>query len=772
MAPPDDLSIRIRRRLRALSERTRYRLGLPEPNVGPVQIRPAFRHPIDLHQKALLVSRYRERFPDAALSEVAEAFRLAAHRFSFLGHTAKHGPSISWSRDPISGQEWGRGFSPDIAFRGPSRLGDIKLPWELNKHQYFFTLGKAAWLAEEPSLALEILRQIDHWIADNPYARGINWVSALEAGTRAVSWILAFPFYAEFCDAPWRQRLAASLGQHMLFVERHLSFGRFANTHLVGEAAALVVGGLFLDCSRSAGWAAKGIALLEQELERQVTSDGVHVERSVAYHRFFLDHYYLVESLLRVNGQGLSSRAQVILERMTAFLMDMSLPDGSVMSFGDGDDARGLWMRTDCTTDYRSLLALGAVLFGRSDFKSIAGGPTEELLWLFGDIGLHAFAELPMDLPRHNSVSYPDGGYDVMRGGWRVSDPVLAFDCGPLGHGPAGHGHADALSFQLFAKGYPFLVDSGTFSYNIDYAWRDEFRSTRGHNTVVADGLDQSVTTGRMSWGRMAKAHRHRWLTTPWFDLVDGDHDGYHRLPDPVTHRRVVTFIKPDIWLVWDCLRGNADHSLDVLLHLRPDCSVENDSNGNGVVLRSPDGAGLGIRMLDAEGATVLPEILHGSEACNEAWFSPTYGVRVPTRVLRLRRKSLNHCEVTTCLSTSTAITPVLIKHDNAFCMEVRRSEEQKETIVYRPLAGHLLKKENIQFDGEVLYSRETTGGPTIVWASGFRELVVENILKVHSLEKIESLVLEGDCCLVVRGSAHTSNVGVDACDGVKVTIR
>ena len=32
-----------------------------------------------------------------------------------------------------------------------------------------------------------IVRQIDQWIDDNPYQRGIHWISALETGTRAVA---------------------------------------------------------------------------------------------------------------------------------------------------------------------------------------------------------------------------------------------------------------------------------------------------------------------------------------------------------------------------------------------------------------------------------------------------------------------------------------------------------------------------------------------------------------------------------------------------------
>src|SRR5262249_14985559 len=168
----------------------------------------------------------------------------------------------------------------------------------------------------------------------------------------------------------------------------------------------------------------------------------------------------------------------------------------------------------------------------------------------------------------------PDGGYYVMRGGSKPSDPTLVFDCGPLGAGPAGHGHADALSFQLHAAGYQFLVDSGTYSYNLDYEWRDVFRSTEAHNAVVVDGLSQSNSDGRMSWSTKAQAHTRRWVTTTSLDLVDGEHDGYTRLADPVTHRRVIAFLKPDVWVVCDFLAGDQQHEFELPLHVRPDCAL------------------------------------------------------------------------------------------------------------------------------------------------------------------------------------------------------
>lgn len=770
--PPDHLLDRIQRRLRALHARARYRLGLPESDAGEAEVAQAFRHPIDLGQRQLLVKRYRDLFSNAVQTELGEATQLAAHRFTLLGHTVDHGERIAWSCDPVSGNEWERGFSPDILYRGPRRLGDIKLPWELNKHQYFFTLGKAAWLTDVSSPALEIVRQIDHWIDDNPCYRGINWIDALQVGMRAVSWIMAYPFYADYCDVSFRCRLARSLAQHMHFVERNLSIGRFANNHLIGETAALVAGGLFLDCQRSRRWLDTGLAHLEKEMGRQVAADGVHAERSIAYHRFCLDHYYLVSGLLSANGRSLPTATRRGMESMTEFLMDVLWPDGSAPAFSDGDDARGLWFRADAPSDYLSLLALGAALFARGDFKAVAGGLTEEVLWLLGIEGIDRFQGLPPGPPEHASAGYPDGGYYIMRGGWGATDPVLVFDCGPLGYGPAGHGHADALSFQLHAGGYPFFVDPGTFSYNLDYGWRDAFRTTRAHNTVVVDGQEQSVPGDRMSWKTMASAHCHRWLSTRWFDFADGEHDGYRRLPDPVTHRRVVVFLKSGFWVVWDYLTGNGRHDLEVLLHLRPDCTVDMGQGGTGFVLRSPEGARLHTWMLGGSGEAGCPEVLVGGEEERAAWFSPGYGKRVAARALSVRRKFVGQCALMTCFSTSNQISPAFMEQDGAIRVGMRRGGERAETFFYRVHADRPLEAEDVRFDGQLLYRREMAGIPQVLWASDFRDLSVTGLLEVRSPVPIESLVLEGGHCEVVVLPEHAAGLQVVAREGIRLVIN
>jgi len=719
----------------------RRRLRFPAPAPPAASNASSFRHPIDAASREQLVSAYRARFPAAAAAEIEEAARLASHRFTLLNQTFDFGDTIGWWRDPVSGRDWPASYAEDISYRGASRLGDIKLPWELNKHQYFVTLGKAAWLTNDRAPADEIVRQIRHWIETNPYKTGINWISALEAGTRIISWTLAYPFYREYLDQPMANRIARSLAQHCLFVEQTLSLGAFANTHLAGEAAALVAGGLFLECRHSRRWIEKGLAILEQEAERQSTPDGAHVERSVAYHRFFLDQYYLVAALLAANGRSLPPNTLAIVERMTAYLMAVLFPDGTAPAFGDADDARGIWLRADAPSDYRGLLALGSVLFGRPDFKFAAHGAAEDVLWLFGPSGLAAFDRLEARPPGPASKAFPDGGYYIMRDGWQPASPMLVFDCGPVGFGPAGHGHADALSIQLHAGNYTFLTDAGTYSYNLDYGWRDAFRMTRAHNTVAVDGQSQSIPGDRMSWARQAAASARAWTTTPWFDLVEGEHDGYERLADSVRHRRTVVFLKPDIWILVDTLTAAAAHEYELLLHARPDARVSLQPHTSNAVIASPAGQQLRIQTSSDQGVLPPFTILEASDREPAAWFSPGYAVRVPSPTLSVKATASGRCTLVTRL-TLTERDCVVNAGDSALHIHVPGPEPVD---LWWSSERCSLERGPARFEGRLLFQRTRNETVTSARAEQFTRLTLENLLDVTAAQPIAGLTYEAE---------------------------
>ena len=116
----------------------------------------------------------------------------------------------------------------------------------------------------------------------------------------------------------------------------------------------------------------------------------------------------------------------------------------------------------------------------------------------------------------------------------------------------SGHGHADLLSIQCSVFGEPCLVDAGTCSYTGEPQWRDIFRSTASHSAVMVDGMNQAEPAGPFGWQGQPRVRLREWHSTPEFDFLDAEHNGYLSLAEPIAHRRKLNFVKPGYWILVD----------------------------------------------------------------------------------------------------------------------------------------------------------------------------------------------------------------------------
>ncbi|HEX8336794.1 MAG TPA: alginate lyase family protein, partial [Pyrinomonadaceae bacterium] len=218
---------------------------------------------------------------------------------------------------------------------------------------------------------------------------------------------------------------------------------------------------------------------------------------------------------------------------------------------------------------------------------------------------------------------FPDGGYYVMRDGWTNDSNYMLLDCGPHGAMNGGHAHADALSFTLAARGRTLLVDPGTCTYTGSGEWRDHFRHTSAHNALVVDGKSSSVTAGTFSWETSARCEAGEWLSRPRFDFFEGAHDGYRRLPDPVTHRRSVLFVKGDYFVIRDEADARARHRYGLRFHLAPGAPPQVGSGHSAVRLLDPSAPGVELHARGGGGRWI-----EGLD-----WVAPCYGSRVAAPV-------------------------------------------------------------------------------------------------------------------------------------------
>lgn len=558
------------------------------------------------------------------LRTLAAADAIVERRFTYRGQEMQFGGPIDWQAKPGGNTDW---------------------CWDLNRHHFFVVLGRAYWYSKDERYVQAFASLLEEWLEANPPAvDGPAWRSVFEVGVRVANWCWA---HALFLPSPV---FTASL--HKSFLCGFLGLARFLaknverhvwNNHLLLEAKALSMCGLlYPELPGAPQWRQQGLKLLGEELERQVLPDGVHSERSSLYHAIIASELLEHLVVLRLSSRGERDphycKALVRLVGMTIFQAAITRVDGTRPLLGDAS-------RTD--EHVRFDAPLGARLLLEARGIPVAPRGDENLVWLLAALGLEgeleklAGASSPVAEPRA-SRAFPSGGYHVLEASRNELPLHMVFDCGPFGdRGVPGHGHADALSIDVAVGSTHCLVDPGMYSAHLGVRWRNYFRGTSAHNTVVVDGRDQSILDGVRRVFRPATAQLIDWASCDAFDVVAGRHLGYTRLRAPITHQREICFRKPRYWLVVDRLDGQGEHTFELFFHLPPGARVELDVASKGFVHRSAAGSGL----------AVLPVVLEGVEAsCREGvgaeddglspqgWVAYQSGVKEPSPVVRYAR--------------------------------------------------------------------------------------------------------------------------------------
>jgi hypothetical protein len=564
---------------------------------------------------------------------VERAEAICAGRFDLLGYRGlSFGDPIDWHLDPISGRRAPPVHWSQIDPLDRAALGDARLIWELNRHQWLVALGQAYRLTGRDRYAEVAAARIRGWMSDNAPGVGINWSSSLEIAFRLIAWFWAVALMrssAAFSAPRFASLLRDWTAAHASHVARYLSHYHSPNTHLTGEALALCYAGVHFAGTRSGRtWAGSGAKILARESTRQILPDGVYFEQSTGYQRYTVEFYLHFLALSALNDIEVDSEVGVQVQRMLDFLLYVRSPGGRLPQIGDADGGVLVPLSDRAPDDTADLFSTAAVLFGRADYAWAAGSLAPETVWLLGGDAAEAFQALePRPPDASPSRLFASGGYAVMAGGWAPDAHHLLFDAGPLGCPLSGaHGHADLLSIQCSAFGRPILVDPGTYLYTRHPGWRDRFRATAAHSTVLVDGLDQAAPSGPFAWKSRPSARLTGWSSGPREDVASADHDAYA----PVTHRRTVMFAKPGHWVVTDELLGEGEHAFEVRFQFAPrDVRLE-----PGGWARARDGAGHAVLVRTTSSTTIVSRIAAGDDAPGGGWVSPAYGVRHPAPML------------------------------------------------------------------------------------------------------------------------------------------
>jgi uncharacterized heparinase superfamily protein len=462
----------------------------------------------------------------------------------------------------------------------PPRWNDAAVPrlWLYNLH-YFEYLWS---LSYEQGSAL-----ILDWIAHHPLSRGNAGWEPYPTSLRLVAWCAWL--FAEHraqaeADRALRAQVWPSIWRQTEWLGRHLETHLRAN-HLLENAAALAVVGA---CFGGPGerWLAHGVAWLDRELPEQMLPDGLHFERSPMYHARVV---HVLETLAATRAPELVRRVEAPLRAARAALAHLCHPDGEIALLNDA-------------------------AFG------IAAHPRE----LVG----------ARDAAPAGVFALRDAGYY----GARTAGHYVVCDAAPIGPDyQPGHAHGDLLSFELSLAGRRAIVDAGVHGYDGDplRAW---CRSTRAHNTVEIEGVDQCEFWSTFRVARRARPRDVVWSPEPDGFQLSAWHDGYERLPGRPRHARAFRWHDDGVLLVRDRITASRAVRAVSRLHLHPDCAIEAVSARSARV-RHPGG----IFCVAFDG--------DGELAVEASTYCPEFGIHVDTQALAFRVERAG--EIGFCIAAS-----------------------------------------------------------------------------------------------------------------------
>ncbi|GIW50672.1 MAG: hypothetical protein KatS3mg081_0027 [Gemmatimonadales bacterium] len=543
---------------------------------------------------------------------------LAGHWRFFGGLWLNTGFPPDWHRNALTGERapsdhhWSR--VSDFTY------GDIRVIWELNRFGFAYALVRAYWRTGDERYPQIFWDLVEHWREHNSPQLGPNWKCGQEITFRVMAWI--FGLYGSLDARATTAERVVHLAQMIGISGQRIAGNiRYAlsqrNNHGISEAVGLwTIGLLFPEFREAPRWREQGRELLEQQGRELIYSDGAFSQHSANYHRLMLHDYLWACRLGELHGQPFSEELKARIRRAAEFLYQIQDEySGRVPCYGQNDGSLILPLNNCDQRDFRPVVQ--AVTMLTEGVRRYDSGPwDEDLLWLFGPRALIAPV---VDEPRRDRKATAGGCYTL-----RSANGFAFIRCGEYKHRPS---QADMLHVDLWWRGQNIAIDPGTYSYNAPDPWDNPLAHARYHNTLTVDGLDPMERVSRFLWlpwvnGRLIAVQR-----SPSGHLAywEGEHDGYRRLPDPVSHRRAVVHGADDCWVIIDRLWGRAQHAYR--LHwLLADFPYE-WKEGQILALHTPEGV---YHLTLAGNEEQQVTLVRGDRESPRGWYPPYYSVRQP----------------------------------------------------------------------------------------------------------------------------------------------
>ena len=533
---------------------------------------------------------------EAALDEIIKHFRTREKPYYFSGEEdiAKYTDkdAIVEADEICRHNMIGRELGKNIDWRRnytDSDIRDSEWMWSLARNLFWAPLARAYALTGDEKYAKEFVDQMKGFIEAWPVEEFIGKVGiygektvmvypgtawrTIETGIRIYCiWI---PLYYYFRKSPSMDRAAwvrylNSLCDHAEFLTLHYTnHTRCSNWHTMECTALFQLGVLFPEFNNAAAWKDLGYRRVTHEVRFQFDHFGVHIERTPIYHLTAAGAFLQAYRIMIKNNIVAPPYMLPILEKTAEFLMRLVKPDFSTPMTGDADRNDLLTAKADTavfegmnnTTDLQDANEMRAFfrvmheITGREDFLYFASGRKQG------------------KPPIETCFNMNDPGYLVCRTGWGAKDSYFLVTGVNLELGESNaHAHFDAAHLELQVEGKDILIDGGRYLYTNSAwrDWRDYFRSTAAHNTVLVDDHSMGLVPDTPFAVRGVRTYTHRLESTSDYQVIEVSHNGYAFMKNPIFHYRRVLSLSSGLYIIDDQFTGYGEHDYRLYFNFAP----------------------------------------------------------------------------------------------------------------------------------------------------------------------------------------------------------
>ena len=485
--------------------------------------------------------------------------------------------------------------------------------YQMHWHQWFKYLAWAQYLTGDDKYFNCWKEVYSDWLATfpcpefgpNDHLAYDNWSwHQLSTATRISNQLADFPYFitSKSFSGNWMATYLVEFHKLVEFNRANPYHEQTSNIRFAQYTAQANASVLFPEFKKASEWLTEVAPEISSQFALQFYSDGVHSEMAPNYQLGVMDNFRSIYNIARANNRldAFDPEYAEKMRKSALFLANYIWPDYTWEWFND-------------TFQQTKNVLLNNIKRYSAMF------PDENLLKYL------ASERKEGSVPTESLISFPVGGYYILRSGWDGSESMFILK---NNYNPDNeyHCHMDNGTFALWNKGRNFLPDAGVYSYGgtdeLD-ALRTQHLATASHNTLTKnlETIAKNYSKGQLLLER----------TSPSEDLVVTQNTSYRNL----NHRRAVYMLDKEFYVIVDEAFGlSLNCDINLSFHLCQGTVVTDDYSSSyayGVHTEFADGNDMLLRTFSETSDGFVGET--GTSSCstkmNEAYDRTFYRVTV-----------------------------------------------------------------------------------------------------------------------------------------------